>query len=82
MDERPFREIRIQSGMKSFKQAVAAPRQYTADAQVDCLQCSGKLDTRAAFAREQIPDGIRFTGVACPDCGASHTIELLRREEP
>lgn len=80
-NDQPYRELRVTAGSKFFKQAVAAPRQYQADAEVSCLHCGSAMNTAGQGYRTQVPNGLRIAGVACPNCGKSHTIEFLRRPQ-
>lgn len=34
------------------------------------------LYTAHALARDEIPNGLRFRGIACPTCGKSYTLEI------
>lgn len=50
-------------------------------ASLDCPKCGTTLHTEDALIRGQIADGLRFQGLACPNCGKSFTVEITKSAE-
>lgn len=56
-------------------------RSFAGGATVACPSCRATIDTNDAGTTEQLPDGLRFLGVAC-QCGKSYTVEMTKVPEP
>lgn len=49
--------------------------------EMDCPSgCGTRLRTSEAASETQLPGGLRWTGVPCPTCGTSYTIEMVKTD--
>lgn len=56
--------------------SVTGTPQRIGGATIGCPNCGAELRTEDALIRAEIPNGLRFQGLACAGCGSSFTVEL------
>lgn len=59
---------------------------WEGDFEFECINCKkigarSVLSTTMAASRTRIENGIQYTGIRCPDCGKSFTVEALATDE-